>query len=183
MADSVARRPHTATSVRGLVSPPSPILPSSHSSSGAAFHCCFVCLFFSFFFFFSLLSSSHFLHFPTPRLDDSCHHSTSILRSSSLVFFPLVTPFIDVPVPPPPDSPVSSSSPPSVSSLRPCWTVLLHGSPVLLLSCCAAGVPLSLVLVMKIQWGGRGSGGQTHVQHLVFITDRSGNVSKHVPLW
>ena len=26
MADSVARRPHTATSVRGLISPPSPIL-------------------------------------------------------------------------------------------------------------------------------------------------------------
>lgn len=112
MADSVARRPHTATSVRGLVSPPSPILPSSHSSSGAAFHCCFVCLFFSFFFFFSLLSSSHFLHFPTPRLDVSCHHSTSILRSSSLVFFPLVTPFIDVPVPPAPSSPFPARLPP-----------------------------------------------------------------------
>lgn len=172
MADSVARRPHTATSVRGLVSPPSPILPSSHPPIlpvELPFTVVLFVCFFPSFFFFSLLSSSHFLHFPTPRLDVSCHHSTSILRSSSLVFFPLVTPFIDVPVPPPPDSPVSSSSPPSVSSLRPCWTVLLHGSPVLLLSCCAAGVPLSLVLVMKIQWGGSGVGGSnTHTAPCVY---------------
>lgn len=126
MADSVARRPHTATSVRGLVSPPSPILPSSHPPIlpvELPFTVVLFVCFFPSFFFFSLLSSSHFLHFPTPRLDDSCHHSTSILRSSSLVFFPLVTPFIDVPLPP-------SRLPrfQLVSPLRLITTSLLDGS-------------------------------------------------------